>query len=359
MVAANLVGYSECAEFKAADIPWSKGLPLMSSKITILGGGAMATACGILLAEKPDQEVTIWARNPDYARDMQQSRENKRLLPGVPISDGITVTSDINKAVADASLLVASIPTKHLRGGLEAIKDCVLADTPVVSVIKGIENDSFLRPSEVICDVLGPRDVVALGGPSHAEEIARRLPASVVAASGNIDLAKSVQGAFTTERFRVYTNKDLVGVELAGALKNVIAIAAGICDGIGYGDNAKSALMTRGLVEIIRFGVKLGAQVETFSGLAGIGDLITTCTSSHGRNRRVGELLGQGKTREQIIDEMVAVAEGLTTTSSIVDLAEKHDIEMPITREVHAVLFEGKSPKQATDDLMCRPSRSE
>ena len=331
----------------------------MGSKFTILGGGAMATACAILLAEKSHQQVTIWARNPDYARDMQSSRENKRLLPGVPIPDGVEITSDINAAVSDAGLLVASIPTKHLRRGLEAIKASVNDGTPVVSVIKGIENGSFLRPSEVITDVLGPREVVALGGPSHAEEIARRLPASVVAASTNSELARSVQDSFTTERFRVYTNNDLVGVELAGALKNVIAIAAGICDGIGYGDNAKSALMTRGLVEIIRFGVQLGAQVETFSGLAGIGDLITTCTSSHGRNRRVGELLGQGKTREQIIEEMVAVAEGLTTTSSIVDLATQHGIEMPITREVYAVLFEGKSPKQATDDLMCRPSRSE
>ena len=254
---------------------------------------------------------------------------------------------------------VASIPTRYLREGLTAIKDHIAAGTPVVSVIKGIENETFLRPSEVICDVLGDRNVVALGGPSHAEEIARRMPASVVAASTSSTLARQVQQAFTTERFRVYTNTDLVGVELAGALKNVIAIAAGICDGINYGDNAKSALLTRGLVEMTRFGVRLGAQVETFSGLAGIGDLITTCTSPHGRNRRVGEMLGQGKTRQQIVEEMVAVAEGLTTTSSVVELAEQHGIDMPITREVHAVLFEDKSPREATDDLMQRPPRSE
>ena len=332
---------------------------LMNGKITILGGGAMATACGILLAEKPGQRVTIWARNAEYARSMQESRENKRLLPGVPITDSIEITSDVVAAVADADLLVASIPTKHLREGLGAISHAVQANQPVVSVIKGIENGSFLRPSEVITDVLGPRNVCALGGPSHAEEIARRLPASVVAASENEALAKTVQDAFTTERFRVYTNTDLIGVELAGALKNVIAIAAGICDGIGYGDNAKSALMTRGLVEIIRFGTRLGAQVETFSGLAGIGDLITTCTSPHGRNRRVGDMLGQGKTREQIIEEMVAVAEGLTTTSSVIELAERHGIDMPITREVHAVLFDEKPPRDATDTLMLRPPRSE
>ena len=332
---------------------------LMTGKITILGGGAMATACGILLSEKPEQDVTIWARNPTFVRQMQDSRENVRLLPGVPIPDSITITADIQAAVTDARMLVASIPSKHLREGLTAIREHVPDGVPVVSVIKGIENGTFQRPSEVVRDVLGPRGVVVLGGPSHAEEIARRLPATVVAASDDEPLSKDVQQAFTTERFRVYTNTDLVGVELAGALKNVMAIAAGICDGIGYGDNAKSALMTRGLVEMTRFGVAMGASQQTFSGLAGIGDLITTCTSPHGRNRRVGQMLGEGKTRQQIIDEMVAVAEGLTTTSSVVELAEKHGIDMPITRQVHAVLFDDKSPRTATDDLMQRPPRSE
>lgn len=331
----------------------------MNGKVTILGGGAMGTACAVLLAERPEQRVTIWARNPAYARDMQESRENRRLLPGVTLPSSVEITSDVAEAVRDADLLVASIPTKHLREGLTAIRDSVPAGTPVVSVIKGIENDTFQRPSEVITDVLGKRPVVALGGPSHAEEIAKGLPATVVAACHDLALGRVVQEAFTTERFRVYTNTDLLGVELAGALKNVIAIAAGICDGIGYGDNAKSALMSRGLVEMTRFGVALGCQEATFSGLAGIGDLITTCTSPHGRNRRVGELLGQGKTREQIIEEMVAVAEGLTTTSSVVELAKQHDIDMPITCEVHAVLFDGKSPREATDALMCRPPKSE
>ncbi len=331
----------------------------MNGTVTILGGGAMATACAVLLAEKPEQRVTIWARNPDYARSMRETRENQRLLPGITIPDSIQITSDIADAVSDANLLVASIPTKHLREGLTAIRESVPANVPVVSVIKGIENGTFQRPSEVITDVLGSRSVVALGGPSHAEEIARGLPASVVAASEDQELGKTVQQAFTTERFRVYTNSDLLGVELAGALKNVIAIAAGICDGIGYGDNAKSALLTRGLVEMTRFGMAMGSQQLTFAGLAGIGDLITTCTSPHGRNRRVGEMLGKGKTREQIIEEMVAVAEGLTTTSSVVELAEAKGIDMPITREVHAVLFDGKSPRDATDALMMRPPRSE
>ena len=331
----------------------------MAQKITLLGGGAMSTACAIVLTENPDADIRIWARNPDYAADMQSSRENKRLLSGVHIPEAIRITSDIDEATDGAELLVASIPTKHLRDGLTAIRDSIPAGVPVVSVIKGIENSTFLRPSEIITDVLGDRSVAALGGPSHAEEIACKRPATVVAASNDARLAKMVQAAFTTDRFRVYTNSDLLGVELAGALKNVIAIAAGICDGIDYGDNAKSALMTRGLVEMTRFGVELGAEIATFSGLAGIGDLITTCTSPHGRNRKVGELLGKGMTREQVQNEMVAVAEGLTTTSSVVEIAQERGIDMPITCEVFAVLFEGKSPRDATDTLMMRPPRSE
>ncbi|MFQ5734269.1 MAG: NAD(P)H-dependent glycerol-3-phosphate dehydrogenase, partial [Planctomycetaceae bacterium] len=232
-------------------------------------------------------------------------------------------------------------------------------DRPVVSVIKGLERDTFMRPSEIIADVLGFRAVVALGGPSHAEEIARRLPASVVAASGDVALAKEVQAIFTTDRFRVYTNLDIVGVELAGALKNVIAIAAGICDGLNYGDNAKSALLTRGIVEITRFGRAFGAEQSTFAGLAGMGDLITTCISPYGRNRMVGERLGGGETLPEILDSMDAVAEGVTTTKSVFELADRKGIEMPITAEVHAVLFEGKSPVEATDSLMGRPPKGE
>jgi glycerol-3-phosphate dehydrogenase (NAD(P)+) len=201
--------------------------------------------------------------------------------------------------------------------------------------------------------------MVALGGPSHAEEISRRLPATVVAASGDVALAKTVQDMFTTDRFRVYTNTDIVGVELAGALKNVIAIAAGICDGLSYGDNAKSALVTRGLVEITRFGEALGAEPLTFSGLAGMGDLITTCISPYSRNREVGQRLGQGETLNDILNSMRGVAEGVTTTSSVYELAEKLAIDMPITKEVYRVLFNEKSPEEATDTLMLRPPRVE
>jgi glycerol-3-phosphate dehydrogenase (NAD(P)+) len=331
----------------------------MTTKITILGGGAMATACAILLAERDDQQVTIWARNPDHAKNMQQSRVNERLLPGIRLPDKVQVTSDIAAAIPDAQFLVAAIPTQFLRASLNSIRSQLNQNRPVVSVVKGLENETFLRPSEIIADVLGSRAVVALSGPSHAEEIGRRLPATVVAASGDLGLARQVQKMFNTDRFRVYTNLDLIGVELAAALKNVIAIAAGISDGLGYGDNAKSALMTRGLVEMTRFGVRFGAEPGTFTGLAGMGDLITTCISPYGRNRRVGERLGKGESLSQILATMEAVAEGVATAKSVHDVAEAEGIDLPITTEVYRVLFEGKPPQEATQSLMMRPLKQE
>jgi glycerol-3-phosphate dehydrogenase (NAD(P)+) len=331
----------------------------MSSRVTVIGGGAMGTACAIVLSENPDQQVSLWARNPDHAAEMTETRENQRLLPGVSIPSSIAITSDITTAVDDSDLLVMAVPTAFLRDCLNDISPALNNDRPVVSVIKGIENETFLRPSEIIGEVLGSRAVVSLSGPSHAEEITRRLPATVVAASGDLALARRVQQTFTTDRFRVYTNVDIIGVELAAALKNVIAIAAGICDGLGYGDNAKSALMTRGLVEMTRFGTSLGALPETFAGLAGMGDLITTCASPYSRNRKVGERLGAGETLEQILQSMDAVAEGVWTTRSVHELAEQQGIDMPITAEVFRVLFEGKPALEATDSLMMRPPRNE
>ncbi|MCA9046123.1 MAG: NAD(P)-dependent glycerol-3-phosphate dehydrogenase, partial [Planctomycetaceae bacterium] len=300
----------------------------MGTKATILGSGAMATACAILLAEHPDQEVSMWVRNPEHAKAMAESRENARLLQGVPIPESIQISSDISAAVDGAEFLVVAIPSKYLRKSLEQIAPQLTGHRPVISVVKGIEIDTLLRPSQIINEVLGERAVVALSGPSHAEEIARRLPASVVAASGDIALAKKVQALFTTDRFRIYTNSDLIGVELAGALKNVIGIAAGICDGLGYGDNAKSALMTRGIVEMSRFGEVLGAEQSTFSGLAGIGDLITTCISKHGRNRLVGERLGRGEKLTDILQSMDSVAEGVNTAHAVLELATGKGLEM-------------------------------
>jgi glycerol-3-phosphate dehydrogenase (NAD(P)+) len=331
----------------------------MTTKITILGSGAMATACSILLTEHADQDVAIWARNPRHAEQMQRERENRRLLPGVRLPDRLVVTADLDAALDGAEYLVAAIPTQYLRATLTEIRSSLTRNRPIISVIKGLENETFMRPSEIITEVLGNRAVVALSGPSHAEEISRRLPATVVAASGDLALARQVQRMFNTERFRVYTNLDLIGVELAAALKNVIAIAAGISDGLGYGDNAKSALMTRGLVEMTRFGMRFGAEPATFSGLAGIGDLITTCISPYGRNRRVGERLGKGETLEQILQTMEAVAEGVATARSVYEVAEQEGIDMPIMTEVYRVLFEGKTPREATHSLMLRPLRAE
>ena len=319
----------------------------------------MATACGILLAENPDHRVTVWARNPAYAESMQSTRENKRLLPGIRIPDSIEITSDIASAVQDADFYTLSIPSKHLRDSLTEVGNFLRSEVPVISVIKGMEADTFLRPSQIIHELIQTEHVISLSGPSHAEEIANRLPASVVAASENQDLGEQVQRMFTTDRFRVYTNLDLVGTELAGALKNIIGIAAGISDGLGYGDNAKSALITRGIVEITRFGVELGADPNTFSGLAGIGDLITTCVSPHGRNRAVGVRLGQGEKLPAILNSMQAVAEGVTTTQAIYGLAQEKNIEMPLVKEVYEVLFHEKSPEAATNALMCRPLKQE
>jgi glycerol-3-phosphate dehydrogenase (NAD(P)+) len=331
----------------------------MPSKVTILGSGAMATACAILLAEHDGQEVTLWTRTEESALQLRQSRQNARLLPGIPLPDHVQITHDIGCAVENAELLVAAIPSQYLRQTLARLSPHLTGNQPVISVVKGLENGTFLRPSQIIEETLGSRPVVALSGPSHAEEIGRRLPASVVAACGDVTLARRVQAMFSTDRFRVYTNLDLVGVELAGALKNVIGIAAGISDGLGYGDNAKSALLTRGIVEITRFGVALGAEPETFSGLAGIGDLITTCVSRHGRNRMVGERLGLGESLDEILSTMNSVAEGVTTSRAVVQFAERQEIDMPICTQVYRVLFEGATPQAATDYLMNRPMREE
>ena len=328
-------------------------------KIAVIGSGAMATACAILLSDHGDQSVTMWSRNAQNAETIRSTRENTRLLPGVHIPEAIGITADFAEAVDGAEIVVASIPTRFLRDALTGLKPHLTEQRPVVSVVKGIENGTFLRPSQIITEVLGPRGVVALCGPSHAEEISRRLPASVVAASDDQQLSELTQEMFTTDRFRVYTNSDLVGVELAGALKNVIAIAAGISDGLGFGDNAKSALMTRGQVEMTRFGQAFGADPSTFPGLAGMGDLITTCCSKHGRNRHVGERLGKGESLQQILDDMNSVAEGVTTTRSVFEIAERENIDMPITRSVYRVLFENLSPAVATGELMMRPPRPE
>jgi glycerol-3-phosphate dehydrogenase (NAD(P)+) len=330
----------------------------MPTKFAVLGDGAWGTAIAILLAGRPDHRVSLWSAREENGRLLQERRENIHLLPGVPIPPQIELTLDFQRASESADLLIAAVPTVYLRTTL-AKQRRLGGKTPVLSLAKGMENETFLRPSEILKQVLGPRPVAVLSGPSHAEEVSRGLPTTVVAASTDWELARWVQESFTSDRFRVYTNQDVVGVELGGALKNVIGIAAGIGDGLGFGDNSKSAILTRGLVEMSRFGVALGAEHQTFFGLAGLGDLITTCVSRHGRNRRVGERLARGETLDVILAGTHMVAEGVYTARSVHDKAARMGIEMPITAEVYRVLYEGKSPAVAVRDLMLREPRSE
>src|SRR4051812_9476092 len=323
----------------------------MPVTIAVLGDGAWGTAAALILARSSDHRVRLWSARPENGMRLREARENVRYLPGVPIPPSVELVTDPSAAVDAAELWVSAIPTIHLRSTLARFHSLASPAVPVVSLTKGIELATFRRPSEIIAEVLGTERVAALSGPSHAEEVARGMPTSVVVAGADGALTSWIQSLFLTDRFRVYTNPDLVGVELAGALKNVIGIAAGIRDGLGLGDNAKSALLTRGLVEMTRFGLALGAEHDTFQGLAGVGDLITTCFSPHGRNRRVGERLGRGETLAEIRSSMPAVAEGVTTAKSVHDRTRPLGLEMPITTVVYRVLYDGLAPADSVTEL--------
>jgi glycerol-3-phosphate dehydrogenase (NAD(P)+) len=327
-------------------------------QVAILGAGGMGTALALLF-HKAGVQVRLWSRDPAHASGLARDRVNERHLPGIRIPDEILVTGCAREAMEVAGLIVAAIPSSFLRGTLSSLADRVPAKVPFLSVVKGIENGTFAQPSRIIIETTGDRPVSVLSGPSHAEELARGLPASVVVAGQSESLNRAVQRALSHQAFRVYTNPDAVGVELAGALKNILGIAAGICDGLEFGDNAKAALLTRGLVEISRLGLNLGARQATFYGLAGVGDIVTTCYSPFGRNRAVGLRTGRGETLDQILRDMVNVAEGVATTRSVHALAQAKGVEMPITAEVHHVLFEGKEPRSAVTDLMVRRPKVE
>lgn len=329
----------------------------------IIGDGAMGTVCVRLLAEN-GCPVRMWSAFEENADAMRRTRRNRRFLPGVDLPEALEITTDPARAFAGADLVVSAVPAQFTRAVWQRLAGHCPPEIPICSATKGIETGSLLRPTQIVADVLtaspdGAWPLAALSGPSIAREVALRLPATVVAAAADERLAAEIQKLFTTAYFRVYTNTDLVGVEIAAATKNIIAIAAGILDGIRAGDNAKAALLTRGLAEITRLGLALGGQGETFAGLAGVGDLVTTCVSPFGRNRTLGEAIGKGRTLDDALAAIEGEVEGVATTRSVLDLARRHDVEMPIARAVHAVLFEGRRPRQAIAELMSRPLKSE
>jgi glycerol-3-phosphate dehydrogenase (NAD(P)+) len=331
----------------------------MIRRAAILGDGAMGTLAAILLAHN-GIPATLWSAFDEQAADLQRHRENRRFLPGFPLPKTLKITTDAAAATDGADLVVVAVPSRHLRKVLERVKPS-LPESPVyVSVVKGIEAGTLLRPSQILTEVVGRRRLVVLSGPCLSREVASRLPATVVVASADAAAAREAQKAFATPWFRVYTSEDPTGLELGGALKNIVAIAAGICDGLELGSNAKAALITRGLVEMTRLGAALGARRETFAGLAGLGDLVTTCTSELSRNHHVGQEIGRGRRLSDILEEMGRVeAEGVETTRSAANLAAQHKVEMPITQEVYAVLFEDKPAPDALADLMSRAPKHE
>ncbi len=320
--------------------------------VAVIGSGSWGTALAVQL-KRAGNNVILWSFKEEEAAAILSDRENKEFLPGIKIDSDIVVTCK-DEDVTWADMLVFSTPSKFVRSIAKRFAPFVKKDQIVVNVAKGLEEGSLLRLSQVIKEEIPQCKVAVLSGPSHAEEVGKDMATTIVAASEDIDVASEVQNTFMSPMFRVYTNTDIIGVELGGALKNLIALAAGISDGCGFGDNTKAALMTRGLHEISRLGEAMGAKRETLAGLAGVGDLIVTCTSMHSRNRRAGILLGQGKTLEETLNEVHMVVEGVINAKAAYELSKKLNIPMPITHEINSVLYEGKDVKQAVYDLMTR-----
>lgn len=327
-------------------------------RIGVLGGGSWGTALSILLANN-GLEIDMWLRNKEQILTMINSRENKRYLPGIKLPENIGVSDDMEGTLYNKGVILLTVPTHAVRDTLNAARKYIKNDAIIVNVAKGIENDTLMRISEIVKEILPNNRYCVLSGPSHAEEVALNLPTTVVSASEYRDVAEYVQDLFTSPAFRVYTNPDIIGVELGGALKNIIALGAGISDGLNYGDNTKAALMTRGIIEIARLGTKLGANSNTFSGLSGVGDLIVTCTSMHSRNRRAGILLGQGMSLDESVRQIGMVVEGVKTTNSAYKLSEKLKVEMPITTEIYNVLYNNSDVKEAVMKLMGRDKKHE
>ncbi len=329
-------------------------------KVTVIGAGSWGTALALLLSEKGP--VTLWGHSPERVAALRQARENRTYLPGFLIPANIEITAELAAAVRDCRSLVMVVPSHLFRAVFSQLQPYLPPTALLLSATKGIENDTLMTMTQVMADLLGPGSEARLGvlsGPSFAKEVAAGVPTAVTVAAANPEVASHFQTLFHSERFRVYSSNDVIGLELGGPLKNVVAIAAGICDGLGYGTNTRAALITRGLAEITRIGVRMGAQPLTFSGLAGLGDLVLTCTGELSRNRTVGLKLGQGQSLEEILAEMKMVAEGVKTTRSAWKLAQKMGVEMPILEQIHQVLYEGKGCPAAVHDLLARDRKGE
>lgn len=332
----------------------------MGKKVAVLGAGSWGTALAVVLGQK-GHTVSLWSRRRELAEMIKAEGENRRYLPGVAVPAGIEITHDPEKTVHRAEVVVFAVPSHAFREVLRLVGHRLLRDAVVVNAAKGLEEDSLCRLSQVYLEETGGSlgRYAVLSGPSHAEEVGRNLPTAVVVASVEKKTGEFVQDVFMLPTLRVYTNPDVIGVELGGALKNIIALATGIAEGLGFGDNTRAALMTRGLAEITRLGVRLGADPLTFSGLAGIGDLIVTCTSMHSRNRRAGIEIGRGKTLAEALATVNMVVEGVRTTRAAYRLALAHGVDMPITEQTYRVLFEGLPPAQAVENLLQRVRTSE
>ena len=324
----------------------------------VLGAGSWGTALSVLLHDNGHQ-VTVWSMDENEVKMLKEKREHELKLPGVKLAEDMVITGDMEEAIRGKDFLVLAVPSPYTRSTARNMKPFVAEGQIIVDVAKGIEESTLMTLSRQIEEELPQADVAVLSGPRHAQEVGRSLPTTCVIGAKTRKTAEYLQSMFINRVFRVYTSPDILGIELGGSLKNVIALAAGIADGLGYGDNTKAALITRGIAEIARLGVKMGGKIESFTGLTGIGDLIVTCASVHSRNRKAGYLIGKGMTMQEAMDEVKMVVEGVYSAKAAAKLAEKYEVSMPIVEEVNNVLFKGKSPAQAVDDLMQRESRSE
>lgn len=328
------------------------------ANVGVMGAGSWGTALALLLHSNGHQ-VTVWSINEEEVEMLSKEREHKSKLPGVKIPEDMVFTSDMETAIKEKDFLVLAVPSAFTRGTARNMKPFVKEGQIIVDVAKGIEEDTLMTLSQQIEEEIPQANVAVLSGPSHAEEVGRGLPTAVVIGAKTEETARCLQEMFMNHVFRVYISSDMLGMELGGALKNVIALAAGIADGMGYGDNTKAALITRGIAEIARLGVKMGGAIESFTGLTGIGDLIVTCASVHSRNRKAGYLMGQGKTMEEAMAEVKMVVEGVYSAKAAAKLGKKYGVALPIVDKVNEVLFEGKDPKEAVDELMLRDSKAE